>query len=503
MAIHSIHDAIHRFEESQSKIKALNYATSMLFWDASTGAPKSGADARSKSIGTMSGFLYQLTVNEQIKEDLTLLMANLESLDEIKRVSVIEAKREYDKLTKIPMDEFQAYNELVSKSAMVWEEAKEKSDFKMFEPYLEKVINMLLKFADYRGFEGHPYNLYIDDFEPGMSVDQLNVFFDTLRARVVPLLQKIMDKKREIPTDFLKKNYPKDLQDQVSRQLLSLMKFDLERGLLKESVHPFTMGVDIDDVRLTTHYYENDLASAMLSTAHEGGHAIYEQNIDRKLQQTLLATGTSNGIHESQSRLYENNFCKSHAFISYFLPYLKSVFPEQLKEVGVETFYKGLNKVEPSLIRIEADELTYSLHIMIRYEIELGLIDGTIKVSELPSVWNQKVKDYLGIVPSNDAEGVLQDVHWSEGLFGYFPTYALGSAYAAQIAHYMGKEIDIEDCLSKGDFEPLTKWLNSKVHQYGALKKPNELIELITGERLNSKYYCDYLEEKFSKVYEL
>lgn len=503
MNSNQINGAIHRFKEAQGKIKALNYATSMLFWDASTGAPKSGADARSKSIGTMSGFLYQLTVNDQLDQDLTLLMANLETLDEITSVSVKEAKKEYDKLTKIPMDEFQAYNELISKSAMVWEDAKEKSDFKMFEPYLEKVINYLLKFADYRGYEGHPYNLYIDDFEPGMSVDQLNTFFDELRARVVPLLKKISDKQLEIETGFLKRSYPKSLQDQVSRHLLGLMKFDLERGLLKESVHPFTMGVDIDDVRLTTHYYENDFASAMLSTAHEGGHAIYEQNIDRKLQPTLLATGTSNGIHESQSRIYENNFCKSHAFISYFLPYLKSVFPDQLEDVNVETFYKGLNKVEPSFIRIEADELTYSLHIMIRYEIELGLIDGTIKVKDLPSVWNQKVKDYLGIVPSNDAEGVLQDVHWSEGLFGYFPTYALGSAYAAQLAHYMQRDVDIEACLAKGDFEPLTKWLNEKVHQYGALKKPNELIELITGERLNSKYYCDYLEEKFSKVYEL
>lgn len=496
-------DALHRFKEGQGKIKALNYATSMLFWDASTGAPKSGADARSKSIGTLSGFGYREVVNEQTEADLNLLIDHLDELDEIDRVSVLDAKREYDKLTKIPMDEFQAYNELISKSAMIWEDAKEKSDFKMFEPYLEKVINYLLKFAEYRGYEGHPYNLYIDDFEPGMSVDQLNVFFDELRGRVVPLLKKIIDKGDAPEVTFLKKDYPKQKQDEASRKLLGLMGFDLERGMLKESVHPFTMGVDIDDVRLTTHYYEDDLASALLSTAHEGGHAIYEQNIDRKLQPTLLATGTSNGIHESQSRIYENNFCKSHAFISHFLPYLKSAFPEPLEGIDVETFYRGINKVEPSFIRIEADELTYSLHIMIRYEIELGLIDGTIKVKDLPAVWNQKVKDYLGIIPKNDAEGVLQDVHWSEGLFGYFPTYALGSAYAAQLAHYMGKEIDIEACLENGDFAPLTKWLNEKVHQYGALKKPNELIELITGERLNSKYYCDYLEEKFSGIYGL
>lgn len=496
-------EALNRFREAQHKIKALSYSTSMLFWDASTGAPKSGADARSQAIGVLSGYQYQLMVNAQMEQDLDTLMANLDALDEVNRVLVKDTKKEYDKMTKIPMDDYQKYNMLISKSSMVWEDAKEKSDFEMFKPYLTEVIDYLLKFAEYRGYEGHPYNLYIGDYEDGMNVDQLNVFFDELRARIVPLLKRIAEKNKHIDTDFLFRHYPKELQDQVSRELLGWMGFDLERGQLKESVHPFTMGVDIDDVRLTTHYYEEDFASALFSTAHEGGHAIYEQNFDKKLQGTLLASGTSNGFHESQSRIFENNFCKSEAFLSYFLPKLKALFSEQLSDVSFDKFNEAINRVEPSLIRIEADELTYSLHIMLRYEIELGLIDGSIKVENLPTVWNQKVHDYLGITPPNDGKGVLQDVHWSEGLFGYFPTYALGSAYAAQLAHTMSKEIDIDDCLSKGNFEPLTKWLNEKVHQYGALKKPNELIEMITGERLNSKYYCDYLEAKYTKLYGL
>ncbi len=496
-------EALNRFKEAQHKIKALNYSTSMLFWDASTGAPKSGADARSQAIGVLSGYQYQMLINPQMEADLDTLMANLDALEEIDRVLVTDAKKEYDKMTKIPMDDFQKYNMLISKSSMVWEGAKENSDFETFKPYLDEVISYLLKFAEYRGYEGHPYNLYIGDYEDGMTVDQLNVFFDELRARIVPLLKKIAEKNKHVDTTFMHRSYPIDLQDRVSRELLGIMGFDLERGQLKESVHPFTMGVDMDDVRLTTHYYEEDFASALFSTAHEGGHAIYEQNFDRKLQGTLLATGTSNGIHESQSRIYENNFCKSEAFLSYYLPKLKEVFPEQLSDVTLETFSEAINKVEPSLIRIEADELTYSLHIMLRYEIELGLIDGSIKVEDLPKVWNQKVMDYLGIVPPNDAKGVLQDVHWSEGLFGYFPTYALGSAYAAQLAHYMSKDVDVNKCLSTGDFGPLTQWLNEKVHQYGSLKKPNALIEMITGERLNSKYYCDYLEEKYSKLYGL
>lgn len=501
--MHNYEDALNRFKEAEHKIHSLSYSTSMLFWDASTGAPKSGADARSQAIGVLSGFQYQLLVNEQMNEDLNTLMANLEALDEVDRVLVKDVKKEYDKMTKIPMDEFQKYNMLISKSSMVWEDAKAKADFEMFKPYLTEVIDYLLKFAEYRGYEGHPYNLYIGDYEDGMSVDQLNVFFDELRARIVPLLKKIAEKNKHIDTDFLKKHYSKDLQDKLSRELLGWMGFDLEKGQLKESVHPFTMGVDIDDVRLTTHYYEEDMASALFSTAHEGGHAIYEQNFDRKLQGTALAQGTSNGFHESQSRIFENNFCKSEAFLSYLLPKLVAFFPEQLEAVTFDQFNEAINLVQPSLIRIEADELTYSLHIMLRYEIELGLIDGSIKVEDLPKVWNQKVKDYLGIIPPDDSKGVLQDVHWSEGLFGYFPTYALGSAYAAQLAHYMSKEIDVEGCLKAGNFKPLTQWLNKKVHQYGALKKPNELIEMITGERLNSKYYCDYLEAKYTKLYGL
>ena len=499
----NFNDVIERFRETESKLKSLSYATSMLFWDASTGAPKSGADARSQAVGVLSGLGYQMLVNQQMASDLDTLMANLDALDEMNRVLVKDTKKEYDKLTKIPMDDYQKYNMLISKSSMVWEDAKADSDFESFKPYLTQVIDYLLKFADYRGYEGHPYNLYIGDYEDGMTVEQLNAFFDELRERIVPLLKKISDKNKVIDTEFLSRKFEVNLQDQVSRELLTQMGFDLEKGQLKESVHPFTMGVDIDDVRLTTHYYEDDFASALFSTAHEGGHAIYEQNFDRKLQGTSLASGTSNGIHESQSRIYENNFCKSEAFLNYFLPKLKSVFPEQLSDVTTKHFYEAINRVEPSLIRIEADELTYSLHIMIRYEIELGLIDGSIKVADLPKVWNEKVEAYLGITPPDDRRGVLQDVHWSEGLFGYFPTYALGSAYAAQLAHYMSNEINLEECLSKGDFKEITKWLNEKVHVHGALVKPNALIEKITGEKLNSKYYCDYLEAKYAKLYEL
>lgn len=499
----TVEQALIRFKASTQKSLALNYASSIMFWDASTGAPKSGSDTRSQAIGTLSGFEYEMLVNPEMAADLELLMANLETLDEVDRVSVSETKKAYDKLTKIPMDDYQKYSALISKSAMVWEESKEKSDFESFKPYLSQVIDYLLKFASYRGYEGHPYNLYIGDYEPGMDVAQLDVFFDELRARIVPLLKRIKASGQTIDNGFLYQSFPVAKQAQVSEALLKQMGFDLSRGWLKESVHPFTMGVDMDDVRLTTHYYENDFASALLSTAHEGGHAIYEQNIDSKLRGTGLAHGTSNGIHESQSRIYENNFVKSRAFLSHYFPVLKETFSKQFENVDFETFYRGMNKVEPSLIRIEADELTYALHIMVRYEIELGLIDGSILVEDLPRVWNEKMSAYLGIRPASDKEGVLQDVHWSEGLFGYFPTYALGSAYAAQLEHHMRKTIDLDGCLEKGDFGPLTQWLSEHVHRHGAMLKPVALIEAVTGEPLNSKYYCDYLEKKYSAIYGL
>ncbi|MBM7562228.1 carboxypeptidase M32 [Fusibacter tunisiensis] len=498
-----IEQALERFKAAQEQMMAMNYATSILFWDASTGAPKSGADKRSTSIGTMSGFMYKLLVNETMDADLNLLTNHLDALSDVDRVRVVDTKKEYDKLTKIPMEAYQKYSALTSKASMIWEEAKENADFKLFEPYLEEIVSYLLKFAEYRGYQNHPYNLYIDDFEEGMTIDQLNTFFDTLRARIVPLLEKIQASGKQVATDFLGQAFPVDKQHTVSTDLLKTIGFDLNRGWFKESVHPFTMGLDVNDVRLTTHYYENDLKSALLSSAHEGGHAIYEQNFSEKVQGTPLATGTSNGFHESQSRIYENNFVLSRSFLSYFLLKLKADFPEQLGSIGDLAFYEGMNKVEPSLIRIEADELTYSLHIMIRYEIELGLFDGSIKVSDLPRVWNEKVKAYLGITPKHDGEGVLQDVHWSEGMFGYFPTYALGSAYAAQLMHYMKQDLDVDTCLKNGDFKPLTAWLNDKVHQYGSLVKPVDLMKQITGEAFNATYYCDYLEQKYSELYGL
>lgn len=499
----SVEKALDRIKAMLSKTSALSYVSSIMFWDASTGAPKSGADRRSETVGTISGYEYENFINDTVASDLDLLMSNLDALSPIEQTNIKKLKKNFDQMTKIPADEYQAFSALLSKSSMVWEEAKEEADFNKFKPYLEQVVGYLLKFADLRGYEGHPYNLYIDDYEEGMTVDKLDAFFDTLRERIVPLLKRVVGAEKQVENSFLYQSFPVAEQEALSLEVLKQIGFDLNRGMFKESVHPFTMGLDMDDVRLTTHYYEKDFTSALLSTIHEGGHGIYEQNIDKALKGMPVGHAASSGIHESQSRIYENNFAKSKAFLSHLYPRVKEQFKHQFENVSFDSFYTGMNKVTPSLIRTDADELTYCLHVMIRYEIELGLIEGSIQVEDLPKVWNQKMNDYLGVVPSHDGEGVLQDVHWSEALFGYFPTYAIGTALSAQLEHYMRKELDVDAHLQDGVFEPLTKWLNEKVHRHGSTMTPTQLIEAITGEGLNAMYYCDYLERKYSEIYNL
>lgn len=499
----NFNEALTQFNSMVSKFVSISYTTGVLNWDSLTGAPKSGMKKRMEAIEFISGFGHEILINNEVKQNLDILLNNQDKLTAEEKALVSMMKREIDKIANVPKDKFQKYSSLTTQAQQQWEEAKGSDDFLAFEPYLTKIIDYLIEFADYRGVKGHPYNLYIDDYEEGTDVDQLNLFFKQIKERIVPLLKKIQEKDLDIDDSFLYKNYPTDKQEKVSRELLELIGFDFSRGLFTTSEHPFTSGLDIDDVRLTTHYHEKDFKSALLSTAHEGGHAIYEQNIDHKLASTPLATGASYAIHESQSRIYENNFFKSEAFLKYYFPKIKNEFPEQLNDVDFDRFYKAINKVNPSFIRIEADELTYCLHIMVRYELELQLIKREIDVKDLPKMWREKMNEYLGITPDKDSIGVLQDVHWSAGLFGYFPTYAIGSAMSAQIENTMRKYINVDDALEKGDFSVLTKWLNENVHKYGALLKPTDLLKKVTDEKLNPKYYCDYLEEKYTKIYDL
>lgn len=485
------------------KIKAYGHSSALIYWDAATGAPKKSVDNRSKIQGVLAGEIFNLTVSDEMNECLEILEKASDKLDNVTNAIVNEMRKEYNKLTKIPADVYREYAELRGKSNMMWEEAKNKSDFSLFQPYLEKIISMKRKFVEYRGYTGHPYNTLLDDYEPGMTTEKLDVFFEALKERIVPLVKKIQESNKVIRTDFLKDIYCTKKQEEFSWYILDRIGFDKEAGMLKESEHPFTINFTRNDVRITTHYFENKFSSAVYSTIHEGGHAIYEQNIGEDIAETILGTGTSMGIHESQSRMYENTFGRNRNFWEYFYPELVEKFPSQLSNVSLDEFYEAVNKSESSLIRIEADELTYSLHIMVRYEIEKMLIEGKIEVKDLPRIWNEKIEEYLGITPSSDKEGVLQDVHWSDGLFAYFPSYALGNAYAAQLEHTMKKALDIDELLRTGQFDKILDWLRENIHKHGCLKKPNEILKDVTGEDLNPMYFIEYLENKFEKLYNL
>lgn len=351
-------------------------------------------------------------------DDLTTEEA---SLSETTNKMVQECKKEFERNKKIPADEFKEFVILQSRSESAWEEAREKADFSLFQPYLEQIVAYTRKFVEYWGYEGQKYNTLLDMYEPGMTVDILDKVFSQLRASIVPLVKQIAESKHQPETAFLYKEFPKEQQHQLNLRVLKQLGYDFKAGRLDETVHPFATGINRGDVRVTTRYDEYDFRGAIFGTIHECGHAIYEQNIAEELTGTLLDDGTSMGIHESQSLFFENFIGRNYSFWKNKYPLLKEYAPEQFADVKLDDFYRGINESKPSFIRIEADELTYPLHIMIRYELEKALFNGELEVKDLPEVWNKKYKEYLGIVPEDDAMGVLQDVHWSDGKLWLLP----------------------------------------------------------------------------------
>lgn len=494
------------FLEYLKKISAYNEALSIIYWDLRTGAPKKGVEQRSEVIGMLSSEIFEMSTSEEMAYFIATLSAEevQTSIPEITKKAVKECRKNYERNNKIPPNEYKEFVILQSKSASAWEEAKEKSDFSLFQPYLEQIVTYTRNFIQYWGYEGYKYNTLLDMYEPGMTVEVLDRVFEQLRARIVPLVKQVAESEYKPDTTFLYKLFPKEKQKQFSLEILKELGFDFEAGRLDETIHPFATGINRGDVRVTTRYDENDFRGAIFGTIHECGHAIYEQNISPSLTGTLLDDGTSMGIHESQSLFFENFIGRNKYFWEKQYALLKEMNPKQFEEVTLDEFYRGINESKPSFIRIEADELTYPLHIMVRYELEKALFDGELEVKDLPKVWNEKYKDYLGIVPKNDAEGVLQDVHWSDGSFGYFPSYALGYMYAAQFKHVMLQDLpNFNELLANGEIESIRKWLNEKIHQFGKMKQPLEILKETTGEGLNAHYLIDYLEEKYKEVYNI
>ncbi|HET7627119.1 MAG TPA: carboxypeptidase M32 [Bacillales bacterium] len=493
-----------KFLDYLKKMTAYNEALALMQWDLRTGAPKKGVEQRSEVIGQLSEDVFQMSVSEEMKGYIDALSENGGQLSEKTKRSVEESRKEYERNSKIPVKEYRAFVVLQSKAESVWEEARAKSDFAMFQPYLEKIVDFKKRFVDYWGYEGNPYNPLLDLYEPGVTVDVIDRVFAQVREHIVPLVKAVSEARDQPKKDFLFERFPAAKQRAFSLEILKEMGYDFKAGRLDETVHPFCTGINFGDVRVTTRYDEKDFRTAVFGTIHEGGHALYEQNISADLQGTPLRDGASMGIHESQSLFWENFVGRHRSFWERQYPTLKSFASGQFDGIALDDFYRAINVAGPSLIRIEADEMTYPLHIMVRYEIEKGLINGTIEVKDLPGIWNEKMKEYVGIQPKNDAEGVLQDVHWSGGDFGYFPSYALGYMYAAQIKHAMLKDLpNFDELLRNGELMPVKQWLTKNVHQYGKLKQPIEILQDVTGEGLNAKYLIEYLETKYKDVYRL
>ena len=502
MHFETVDQAVAALKELQQTQAAYNHAIGVLYLDATTAAPADTWDGRGKTMEILSKVVYELTTAEKNKELFDFLTENREQLDAQTQRELEVLKKGYDQMYKIPAEEYIAYSVLMNDAQNVWQKAKNEDDFASFAPYLEKIVDFNRKFAGYYDPNKLPYDALLNEYEEGMNMETLDAFFAQLRSVIVPLIAKIQQAK-PIADSFLYKHYPIAVQREFSDYLMDVMGMDRSHCGIAETEHPYTTNFNNKDVRITTHYHEDNLVSSMFSVIHEGGHALYELGADDCYNYTALSGGVSMGIHESQSRFYENLIGRSRAFVHAIFPKVKEFFPEQLEGVDEEMFYRAINKAEPSLIRTEADELTYALHVMVRYEIEKQLIGGTLAVKDVPAEWKRLYKEYLGVDVPNDREGCLQDSHWSGGSIGYFPSYALGSAYGVQMLRKMEEELgDIYADVAKGDLSKVTAWLKEKIHRHASFKKPGALFEEVCG-KFDAKYYTDYLTEKFTALYNL
>ncbi len=486
-----------------AELNDLGHIGAVLGWDQQVNMPRGGAQER----GAQSAVLGRIMHEKFTSDEVGQLIADLEEevgdlnaeTDEARAVKV--TKRQYEKQTKVPLELLMEQIQVTTMAHEAWVEAKEKSDFSIFQPHLQKIVDLSKQYADLFKPYDHIYDPLLDDYEPGMKTADVKAIFDQLRPRQVELLQVFAE--REAPDNsFLKQNYKKEYQEIFGRHVISRFGYDWNRGRLDVAPHPFTTGFGLGDVRITTRYLDDDGGSALFSTMHEAGHAMYEQGIAKKYARHPLSGSASLAIHESQSRLWENLVGRSKEFWTYFYPSLQMLFPSHLGNVSMEDFYCGINKVEPSLIRVEADEATYNMHIMLRLEIEIGLMENTIEVADLPEIWNTKMQEYLGITPPNDAEGVLQDIHWSGGMIGYFPTYALGNLASVQLWDAMVEEIPaIPDDIARGKFDKILGWMRENVHQYGSKYEPQEILLKATGSKLTAAPYIKYIERKYGDIY--
>lgn len=495
--------ALQDFKRLQAKLSAYGHAMALIYYDGATTAPKGTAANRGQTLSVLSEESYLLSTSEQTVDLLEFLDAHKDELSPADARAVEISIKDIREMKKIPLNEYVEYEQLLVEADDVWHRAKEESDFELFRPVLERIFDTQKRFASYCAPEKHPYNYCLNNYENGLTMDKCDEFFSALKSRLVPLIKAISEKE-QLSDSCINGHFSALEQEKFSYELMKTIGVDLDHCGLGTTEHPFTTSLGSHhDVRITTNYNEGNLASSMFSVIHEGGHALYDMNSADELAYTVLDGGVSMGIHESQSRFYENLLGRSRSFIKYIFPKMKECFPSQMEGYTSEDVYRAINLVTPSLIRTEADEVTYCLHVMIRYELEKAIMSGELEVKNLPSEWNRLYKEYLGVDVPSDKKGVLQDSHWSGGNIGYFPSYALGSAYGAQLLRKMKETVDVEKCLESGDFEPINAWNRENIWKHGCLYKPNELLTRALGEEFDPFVYTDYLEKKYSELYGL
>src|SRR5215207_2109492 len=497
---HSVYELLKNRLATRSDLRSTR---SLLFWDQQTYMPGGGVAGRAEQVATLSRLAHEMLTDDETK---SLLDASGEPDPSSEEGALLRrALRDYERATKLPPELVAETSRATALAEPAWVRAREESDWSLFAPHLEKILALKREAAEALGYEDHPYDALLDAYEPGAEKARLEVIFRELKEGVLPLIRAVVAKgdgrDRTAP---LKGAFGEAGQEEFGRTVISAFGYDWERGRQDRSVHPFCINFGPGDVRITTRFDGGWLAPALFGTMHEAGHALYEQGVDFSYARTPLGGVTSMGVHESQSRLWENLVGRSQAFWSHYYPKLREVFPEVLGGIDAREFYGAINVLEPSEIRVEADEVTYNLHILLRFELEVALIEASLSVADLPAAWDSKMEEYLGVIPKYDSAGVLQDIHWADGLFGYFPTYVIGSVLSVQ---FFGAALkahpEILEETRSGRFSTLLGWLRENVHRHGSRYYPDELVERATGRPLDTVPYLRYLEDKFGELYDL
>ncbi len=492
-----------KLREITAEISRLGSIQALLEWDQQVNMPHGGAEDRGNQAALIAGLAFDKSTSDELGaliQDLASEIPDLDADDDFAR-EIKVAKRNYDRNARIPREKIIEFVLATSAAHEAWVKARADNDFASFEPHLTHIFELRRQQAELFQPDEHPYDPLLDEYEPGMKTSDVRAIFAALRPRQVELLRAIAESE-QIDNSFVRQHYPFDEQRKLGTFIAGRFGYDWERGRLDLAAHPFTTSFGAGDVRITTRFLDRDGMSALFSTMHETGHALYDQGLSPKYYETSLGQPASYAIHESQSRLWENLVGRSREFSRFLFPVMQMLFPQHLGNVTLDQFYRGINRVEPSLIRVEADEATYNMHIMLRFEIETGLLEGSLKASDLPEIWNSRMQEYLGVTPADDTNGVLQDVHWSSGLVGYFPTYALGNLISAQLWEKMVAEHpEIPAAMTEGEFSQILVWLRENVHSFSSRYDPLDLVRKITGGPIDAEPYLRYLNAKYSEIY--